>query len=101
MSKNKFSHLIKSEVQDNGDEDCLSVTISVAKSVMESGETVPIVFYIHGGSLHSGGNQKQFNRLVRMQNVMVVAVAYRLGQGCNFLHFLNFIGVFRIRNMFT
>ena len=38
-----------------------------------------VVIYIHGGNFQSGSNQKEFQRLVLEQGVMVVTLNYRLG----------------------
>ena len=50
-------------------EDCLTVNIAVARTVIESGHKVPIVYYIHGGGFNHGSNQVQFDNLVRVRTV--------------------------------
>ena len=60
-------------------EDCLKVAISVAKTTVESGEKVPIVYYIHGGGFNGGTNRVNMKNLILDQGVMVISIAYRLG----------------------
>ena len=78
ISALEYGSKCRSEAQD-GSEDCLTVNVNVAKSVLESGEKVPIVVYIHGGGFNVGSNQREFDRLIDTQNVMVVSMNYRLG----------------------
>jgi len=60
-------------------EDCLVVNISVERSVLEGGQKVPIVYYIHGGGFNSGSNRINMKNLILEQGVMVISIAYRLG----------------------
>ena len=78
ISALEYGSQCPSEAQ-NGDEDCLNANINVAKSVLESGQKVPVVIYIHGGGFKAGNNQKEFQRLVLEQGVMVISINYRLG----------------------
>ena len=59
-------------------EDCLSVNIYADKRKIESGEQVPIVYFIHGGAFTFGTNQADFKNLVENQGVIVISIAYRL-----------------------
>ena len=48
-------------------EDCLFITVHVAKSVMQSNQKVPVVFYIHGGALQDGDNRIDLRNMVKDQ----------------------------------
>ena len=45
-------------------EDCLNVVINVKQSTLESGNKVPIVYFIHGGGFQSGNNQGNFPQIL-------------------------------------
>ena len=60
-------------------EDCLGVNIHVKKSAIESGQKLPIMYYIHGGGFNQGTNKGSFKNLVLDQDVMVISIGYRLG----------------------
>ena len=57
----------------------MTVNVYVDKRNLESGELVPIVYFIHGGAFNFGSNQGFFKNLVEQQGVIVISIAYRLG----------------------
>ena len=60
-----------------GVEDCLYLDVYAPAQVSES---LPVMFWIHGGGNTSGRKGTyDFSRLVAEQNVVVVAINYRLG----------------------
>jgi len=60
-------------------EDCLYVNIYANKKALESGDKLPIVYYIHGGGFNSGSARGGYKNLINDQGVMVISIAYRLG----------------------
>lgn len=60
-------------------EDCLYLNINVRRSVLENKESVPTIYYIHGGGYNYGSNKEQYTKMVLEQDVAVVSIAYRLG----------------------
>ena len=63
----------------DAEEDCLTVNIYTNKGVLERGDKVPIIYYIHGGGFGDGSNEGDWRKMVEFQGVMVVSIAYRLG----------------------
>ena len=64
---------------DDYSEDCLYLNIQVKKTVLESKERRPIVFFIHGGGFNGGSGQGNYKNAVLNQDVTMVGVNYRLG----------------------
>lgn len=63
------------------DEDCLRVSVTVPADTPVDAR-LPVMIWIHGGSYAAGGGDAPFydpGALVAEQNVVVVAVTYRLG----------------------
>ncbi|KAF2845552.1 alpha/beta-hydrolase [Plenodomus tracheiphilus IPT5] len=61
-------------------EDCLTLNIWAPRSAAEA-EKLPVMIWIHGGGFTSGGAASPYkygHRLARDQNVVVVAINYRL-----------------------
>ncbi|PVH90974.1 alpha/beta-hydrolase, partial [Periconia macrospinosa] len=61
-------------------EDCLTLNVWTPKGAKE-GDKLPVMIWIHGGGFTSGGSASQYkygDRIVRDQNVIVVAINYRL-----------------------
>ncbi|MCP4842426.1 MAG: carboxylesterase family protein, partial [Halieaceae bacterium] len=62
-----------------GTEDCLYLDIT-APSLINSDESLPVMFWIHGGGNTSGyKGYYDFSTLVETENVIVVTINYRLG----------------------
>jgi carboxylesterase type B len=77
----------------NGTEDCLFLNIFVRKDVYMNRKTtlVPILFFIHGGGLVSGGISVDFyegSTLAAYGEIVVVTIQYRL-DSFGFLHLSN------------
>lgn len=59
-------------------EDCLTLNVWAPKGSKE-GDKLPVMIWIHGGGFTSGGSASQYkygDRIVRDQNVIVVAMKY-------------------------
>ena len=64
----------------DGSEDCLKLNIYVPKSIAHSSETVPVIFYIHGGAFMFGGGKLCLaENIMQAQNMILVTMNYRLG----------------------
>ena len=60
-------------------EDCLYLNINVRRTVLETRQSVPVIYYIHGGGYNYGSNKEQYTKMVLEQDVAVISIAYRLG----------------------
>jgi carboxylesterase type B len=73
----QYSHL---SYDFEGEEDCLFLNVYVPKSVAESDEKVPVIFYIHGGAFMLGGGEFYGpENIMSKQNMILVTINYRLG----------------------
>lgn len=62
-----------------GEEDCLFLNV-YRPSGVDASESLPVLFWIHGGSFTSGaGSDYDPSRLVETNRIIVVTVNYRLG----------------------
>lgn len=62
-----------------GSEDCLFLNVWAPKTALRSGAKLPVMFWIHGGANTIGDSSEfDFSHLASSQNVIVVAVNYRL-----------------------
>lgn len=70
-----------------GTEDCLYLNVYVAKQAAKSGEKLPVLFWIHGGSLWVGaGDDYDASKLAVDGKAIVVTINYRLGMFGFFAH---------------
>lgn len=63
-------------------EDCLRVSVTTPLEATESGSSLPVLVWIHGGAYVAGAGDAQIydpHTLVEEENVIVVSVTYRLG----------------------
>lgn len=70
-----------------GSEDCLYLNVYRSKDLKESDKTLPVLFWIHGGSLWVGAsNDYDPGKLVTEGKAIVVTFNYRLGMFGFFAH---------------
>jgi para-nitrobenzyl esterase len=75
----ELSACVQASNPDQGIEDCLYLTVHVPEKVANGSVTgVPVLFYIHGGSLIIGSGQwEQVRALSVRLNAVVVTINYR------------------------
>lgn len=63
-----------------GQEDCLNLNVYVSKTALKEGKKLPVLFWIHGGSLWVGaGRDYDASKLAEEGRAIVVTINYRLG----------------------
>ncbi|MFC8358669.1 carboxylesterase/lipase family protein [Streptomyces griseorubiginosus] len=63
-----------------GSEDCLYLNVYTPTGARARHQSLPVLFWIHGGSLKTGsGNEYDGSQIADSQNAVVVSVNYRLG----------------------
>jgi len=63
-----------------GSEDCLYLNVYTPAGAQARHQRLPVLFWIHGGSLKSGsGNEYDGSQIADSQNAVVVSINYRLG----------------------
>ena len=63
-----------------GSEDCLTLNVFLPKSVANSVNKVPVIFFIHGGAFMFGSAKFYLPEIImKAQNMILVTVNYRLG----------------------
>ncbi len=73
--------------QAGGNEDCLYLNVYVGKKAAQSKEKLPVLFWIHGGSLWVGaGSDYDPSKLAVEGKAIVVTINYRLGMFGFFAH---------------
>lgn len=66
--------------QPGGDEDCLNLNVFVSKKAAQRGRPLPVLVWIHGGSLFVGaGRDYDATKLATDGEAVVVTINYRLG----------------------
>ena len=77
----KCSQLDTHDMSLQGQEDCLFLNIYVPKAALSQDGLLPVMFWIHGGSLIHGSNRfdEQGPQDYMDRNVIIVTVNYRLG----------------------
>lgn len=75
----QWDHLKHDEDKLDGNEDCLTINVYVPKSVINSGKSAPVIFFIHGGAFMFGGAYFYEPQELMKKDLVLVTINYRLG----------------------
>lgn len=67
------------EAQVTGSEDCLYLNVYVPKRTKSNEQTLPTLFWIHGGAFQYGAGSRYGPKYLMDKDVIMVSINYRLG----------------------